>query len=123
MYHSNSLTKYTSGIIISQGFCFEKEAIMQIPEKIKIGGFMVDVEFVNNLMTDWQHSGEYHPRTQTIKIDKDCSEQEREEVFIHEVLEAIKSIYDIPLEHRDLSLLATVLHQFIVDNPEAFKTE
>ena len=94
---------------------------MQIPGKIKIGGFMVDVEFVNNLMTDWQHSGEYHPRTQTIKIDKDCSEQEREEVFIHEVLEAIKAIYDIPLEHRDLTLIATVLHQIIKDNPEIFR--
>jgi len=96
---------------------------MQIPKQIKIGGYIVSVEFVNNLMTDRQHTGEYHPRIQTIKIDKDCSEQEREEVFIHEVLEAIKAIYDIQLEHRDLSLLATVLHQVIVDNPEVFKTE
>ena len=96
---------------------------MQIPKQIKIGGYIVSVEFVNNLMTDRQHNGEYHPRIQTIKIDKDCSEQEREEVFIHEVLEAIKAIYDIQLEHRDLSLLATVLHQVIVDNPEVFKTE
>lgn len=96
---------------------------MQIPEKIKIGGFMVDVEFVNNLMTDRQHTGEYHPRTQSIKIDKDCSEQEREEVFVHEVLEAIKAIYDIQLEHRDLTLIATVLHQIIKDNPEIFKED
>jgi len=94
---------------------------MQIPKQIKIGGYIVSVEFVNNLMTDWQHNGEYHPRIQTIKIDKDCSEQEREEVFIHEVLEAIKAIYDIQLEHRDLSLLATVLHQVIKDNPEIFR--
>ena len=96
---------------------------MQIPGKIKIGGYIVSVEFVNNLMTDRQHTGEYHPRIQTIKIDKDCSEQEREEVFVHEMMEAITAIYDIPLKHRDLSLLATVLHQVIVDNPEAFKTE
>ena len=94
---------------------------MQIPEKIKIGGYIVSVEFVNNLMTDRQHTGEYHPRIQTIKIDKDCSEQEREEVFIHEVLEAIKAIYDIQLEHRDLSLLVTVLHQVIKDNPGIFR--
>jgi len=94
---------------------------MRIPGKIKIGGYMVEVEFESNLMTDRQHNGEYHPRTQTIKIDKDCSEQEREEVFIHEVLEAIKAIYDIPLEHRDLTLIATVLHQIIKDNPEIFR--
>ena len=94
---------------------------MQIPKQIKIGGYIVSVEFVNNLMTDRQHTGEYHPRIQTIKIDKDCSEQEREEVFIHEVLEAIKAIYDIQLEHRDLSLLVTVLHQVIKDNPEIFR--
>lgn len=93
---------------------------MQIPEKIKIGGYIVSVEFVNNLMTDWQHNGEYHPRIQTIKIDKDCSEQQKEETFLHELLEAITSIYDIQLEHRDLSLLAIVLHQVIKDNPGIF---
>lgn len=93
---------------------------MQISEKIKIGGYMIGVEFVNNLMTDRQHMGEYAPRTQIIKIDKDCSKQQREETFIHEIIEAITSIYDITIEHKDLSNMATVLHQVIVDNPEIF---
>ena len=41
---------------------------MQIPEKIKIGGYMVTVEFVEHLMTDRQHTGEYkgsHTPTKT----------------------------------------------------------
>lgn len=50
---------------------------MKIPEKIKIGGFIVTVELVNNIMTDRGRLGEYHPRTQIIKIDKDCSEQQK----------------------------------------------
>ena len=89
---------------------------MQIPKKIKIGGFIIEVIYENNLMTDRQHTGEYHPRIQTIKIDKDCSEQEKEEVFVHELLEAIKAIYNIELYHRELTLLATVLHQVIKDS-------
>jgi len=36
-------------------------------------------------------------------------------------MEAIIVIYDISLEHRDLSLLATVLHQVIKDNPGIFR--
>ena len=94
---------------------------MKIPEKIKIGGFIVTVELVNNIMTDRGRLGEYHPRTQIIKIDKDCSEQQKEETFLHELLEAITSIYDIDIEHKDLSNMATVLHQVIKDNPEIFK--
>jgi hypothetical protein len=123
MYQLKSLTKYTSGIIISQGFCYEKEAIMQIPEKIKIGGFTVDVEFVENLMLEDNHRGEYSLRTQIIKIDKATTKQSIEETFIHEMLEAMTNIYDIDIAHKDLSNLATVLHQVIKDNPEVFKTE
>ena len=94
---------------------------MKIPEKIKIGGFIVTVELVNNIMTDRGRLGEYQPRTQIIKIDKDCSEQQKEETFLHELFEAITSIYDIDIEHKDLSNMVTVLHQVIKDNPEIFK--
>jgi hypothetical protein len=94
---------------------------MQIPGKIKIGGFMVDVEFVSNLVTDRRSLGEYNPRTQTIKLEKDSTQQQREETLLHEVLESIRSIYDIDIEHKDLSNMATALHQVIKDNPEMFK--
>lgn len=94
---------------------------MNIPDEIKIGGYLVSVDFTNNIMTDRGRIGEYKPRTQTIAIDKDCSKQQSEETLIHEILEAITSIYDISIEHKDLSNMATVLHQVIKDNPDIFK--
>lgn len=94
---------------------------MIIPDKIKIGGFAVSVEFEENLANDRNNIGEYHPRAQTIKIDKMCSKQQREETFIHEILEAITSIYRIELDHKDLSILATVLHQVVKDNSFLFE--
>lgn len=93
---------------------------MNIPKEVKIGGYIVEVEFVNNLVTDRRNMGEYHPRTQTIKIDKGNSKQQGEETFIHELLEAITHIYEIDIEHKDLSNMATVLHQVINDNPDIF---
>jgi hypothetical protein len=99
---------------------FSKEVVMEIPKTIKIGGYTVEVKFASNMMTDRRNMGEYHPRTQTIKIDSDCSKQQSEETLIHELLEAITSIYDIAIEHKDLSNLATVLHQVIKDNPQMF---
>jgi hypothetical protein len=94
---------------------------MNIPKQVKIGGYIVEVELTDNIMTDRGNRGEYHPRIQTIKIDQDTSRQQMEETFIHELLEAITSIYDVKWEHRDLALVATVLHQVIKDNPEVFK--
>ena len=96
---------------------------MRIPEQVKISGYIVKVEFENNLVTDRRNLGEYHPRIQTIKIDKDNSKQQTEETFLHELLEAITFIYDIDIEHKDLSNMATVLHQVIKDNSEIFKDE
>ena len=94
---------------------------MNIPDKIKIGGFEVNVEFVENLMNDRAHIGEYHPRTQTIKIDKAVTKQQNEETLIHEILEAITAMYEIEWQHKDLSIMATVLYQVIRDNPNIFQ--
>lgn len=96
---------------------------MNIPKQVKIGGYIVEVELTDNIMTDRGNRGEYHPRIQTIKIDQGTSRQQMEETFIHELLEAITSIYDVEWEHRDLALVATVLHQVIKDNPEVFKED
>lgn len=94
---------------------------MNIPDKIKIGGFNVNVEFVEHLIAEREHLDEYHPRTQTIKLDKDNSKQQNQETFIHELLEAVVSIYGIDIEHKDLSIMGTVLHQILLDNRDVFK--
>lgn len=93
---------------------------MNIPKEVKIGGFIVNVEFVDNLIVERRHCGEYNGRTNIITIDKAISQQQKEDTFIHELLEAITSIYDIDMDHKDLSNMATVLYQIIKDNPGIF---
>ena len=94
---------------------------MRIPDKIKIGGFTVSIEESRNLIADRQELGNYTPRTQTIALDSDCTDQQKEETLLHEILEAIVAIYDIKLDHHVLSLLATVLHQVLKDNELSFR--
>lgn len=96
---------------------------MKVPDKVKIGGYEVKVRWMDNLVTDRGHVGEYSPREQVIIIDKASTKQESKETFLHELLEAIKSIYGLELEHKCLSLLSLVLHQVIEDNPGIFKVE
>lgn len=94
---------------------------MRIPDKVKIGGFNVEIKQIENLISDREHVGEYNPRTQIITIDKDTTKQQKEETFIHELLEAVTALYSIEMQHKDLSVLATVLHQIAIDNPGIFK--
>lgn len=94
---------------------------MNIPDKIKIGGFTIDVINVKDLMSNREELGNYHPKYQQIQLDAEAIHQQKEETLLHETIEAINSIYNIDLEHSKLTLLATVLHQVIKDNPEIFK--
>lgn len=94
--------------------------IMEIPNKIKMGGYTIQVEQVHDLMNDRQELGVYYPRTQTINMDADCTDQLKDEILIHELLEAIKFHYNLELEHHELSIISTVLHQVLRDNKLVF---
>lgn len=94
---------------------------MQLPNQIKIGGFIIQVQEKSNLMTDRMELGNYEPRTQVINIERDSSNQQKEETLVHEILEAVIAIYDLKLEHHALSILATVLHQVFKDNELSFR--
>lgn len=95
---------------------------MNIPSKIKLGGFEITIRGIKDLVAERECLGEWHPRTQEIWIDSDHTDQQKEETLLHEVMEAICYIYNINIEHRDLSNIATVLHQVIKDNPNIFST-
>jgi hypothetical protein len=89
---------------------------------VKIGGYEIKVCLADNLMVERGNVGEYNPREQVISIDNATTTQQRQEVFIHEVLEAITSIYDIDfVDHKDLSNMAVVIYQVIKDNNEVFR--
>lgn len=94
---------------------------MGLPEKIKIGGFIINVEEIENLIVKRNNLGEYSPTTNKISIDKSVTEQQKEETLLHEIMEAINCIYDIDLNHHQISIIATVLHQVLKDNELVIK--
>ncbi|NLD46703.1 MAG: hypothetical protein GX660_05820 [Clostridiaceae bacterium] len=93
---------------------------MKIPEKLKIGAFEWTIVLNPDLMHGRSERGCCRPKTSQIDIDPGYNITGQEETFVHEMLEAITAQYDITIEHKDLSNLATVLHQVIKDNPEVF---
>lgn len=92
--------------------------MMKIPEQIKIGGYIIRVIRKKDAME--YNLGEYHHFTQEIWLDEELTEQQTEEIFIHEILEAIKDIYSLDYPHEILNTNGVALHAFIKDNPEVF---
>ncbi len=97
---------------------------MKIPNKVKIGAFEWQVTKNKNLMHERHERAVTRPKRLLIEIDPGARKIAQEESLIHEILEAIAWQYNIEfVSHKDLSVLATVLHQVIKDNPDIFKEQ
>lgn len=97
---------------------------MKIPDKVKIGAFEWEVGKNENLMHEREERAVTRPKRLMIEIDPGCKQVAQEESLIHEILEAISWQYNIEfVSHKDLGVMATVLHQVIKENPEIFKDE
>ena len=90
-------------------------------KEIKIAGYIIKVIEDNKILPNSSRIGEYSPFEQTIKIDPNLTEQQKNETFIHEVIEAVNDIYELGLDHDEqLCKLSVAFHQIIVDNPDLF---
>lgn len=94
---------------------------MNIPETVKIGGYIITVLRRKGVMEERGNLGEYHHITQELWIDEELTEQQAEEIFIHEILEAFKDIYLLKYSHDILNLNGVMLHALIKDNPDMFR--
>jgi len=92
---------------------------MKIPDKIKIGGFDVDVKFKENIVIDCHHGGEYSPRKLTIYLDP-ALEKRHGEILLHEIIEALCDAYDLDIEHHHIMVLGRGLYQVLKDNDLQF---
>lgn len=86
---------------------------IEIPDYLQIGGHSISVEITDGV---WEHeaSGLYFPATKEIKIEERIDREAQEEVFIHEVIEAINSIYDLGVPHPVIQTLGIAIHQALV---------
>ena len=94
---------------------------MNIPNKVKIGGFQYSVSQADNLLRDENKSGDSCGNKQSIRIDSSATGQLKEVTFIHEVLHQIDYAYTIGLEHQQIFQLEAGIFAFIKDNPDIFK--
>jgi len=93
--------------------------MLKIPDKIKIGGFNVEVKFKENLVVDRQHGGEYSPRELAIYLDP-ALEKRHSEILLHEIIECICDAYDLEMDHHYIMVLGRALCQVLKDNDLRF---
>lgn len=82
-----------------------------IPEKVTIGPYNITVKFKEQLYISREATGEYHPQTKEIFIDPSCVPTEQLEIFLHECIEGINSIFNLKMDHHQLSVVAVGLTQ------------
>ena len=86
-----------------------------IPKEVKIGPYTVNVTYKENLYITRHATGEYHPQDKKIIIDPSCVPTEQIEVFLHECIEGISSVFNLEMDHHHLSVVAAGLTQCLQD--------
>jgi len=89
---------------------------MDIPNKIKVGGHVIDIKMLQS-----KHicgPGMYNDFHQLISLEKDVDTKESNvaETFLHEIIEAIKIKNNLDIDHTHLTVLSEGLFQVIRDN-------
>jgi hypothetical protein len=87
---------------------------MAIPPSITLNGSIIPVKMVKHMFRDYNHYGDYSCFDMSISIDDDMSDQKKEMIFCHEVMEAVKDIYLLEdLKHEHLQQIAVAIYELI----------
>ena len=90
---------------------------MRIPTSVTINGCEIHIQFRHNLVRDLKEYGQYSAIDMTITIDADISDQKKEVIFFHELIEAIKDVYlieDEKFDHSSIQPVAMALYELII---------
>ena len=91
---------------------------------MNIGAHTWQVRFVSKMPSECEHEHEHvyglcDPGSQTIYVDETSAYSMRLSTFLHELMHAIESIYDVDIDHRDLNLVSDVMTQVFMHNFES----
>ena len=86
---------------------------MTLPESIIINGVEIKIFHLKHLMRDYGRFGEYSSCEMCINIDDDLTDQKKELVFCHEMIEAIDDIYSLNMDHAFIQPIAVAIHDII----------
>lgn len=97
-----------------------------IPDKIKIAGFIYDVEKKDSSFVSESGAaldGEHSIRDKRITVAMEGCREYQELVFLHEVCHAIIEAYVSPFEHEEsfVEQFSKGLYQVLHDNPDIIK--
>lgn len=94
--------------------------IIPIPESITINGIVIQIFHIKHLMRDYGRFGEYSSCEMRINIDDDMTEQKKELVFCHEMIEAIDDIYSLSMDHAHIQPIAVAIYDIIKNKKVEF---
>ena len=88
---------------------------------IRIQGHDYRCLFDEGIVSRRLHAGEHSAIDGTITIAPSQDESHQKETLIHELIEAIKSAFDLDMPHSHVQALSAGLYQIIADNPKVFR--
>ena len=97
---------------------------MNIPDKVKIGGHLLDVEFTNNCDDiEREIIGNTIIAKNIIRINTNYPKSRQEETLIHEIIH--NCLYDLKEEQDEAMVerLGTMFYAVIKDNPKVFNED
>ncbi len=89
---------------------------LPIPDKFRLGPFDVRVKWYSP--EELKDLGSFVPYKSLIQMDNDISEDREQELFLHEIMEAINHHYEVGLEHKQITVIAVAIAQVIRDLEE-----
>lgn len=92
---------------------------MNIPENVKIGGLVYNIEFSNDMSSDYSAQIEYE--NLTIKLRPNMNPQKQKRDFLHELIHGIWAELGYSNhDEKQVDELAGALYALIVNNPDLF---
>lgn len=96
---------------------------MKIPKEIKIGGFIWTVDYNEAVSNEGNAFGSTHYRKQRIFLDKNETQQKKEQCLLHEIMHALlwqsgssKRFKDADCEEGVVQALSNGFYQVLKDN-------
>jgi len=93
---------------------------MTLPESITINGCVIPIHHIKYLVRDYSRFGEYSSCEMEINIDCDMSEQKKELILCHEIVEAISDIHLLGLEDATIQSIAVALYDILKNKQVEF---
>ena len=83
----------------------------KLPEQIELGGHVITIRRVDNLLDTHEAYGLFDPTHLKIEIDGSLNNTMAWETLWHEVVEAINFFSEAGIEHKSIQVFGLLLHQ------------